>query len=140
MLLFARLIGAILLEGLVSVLQIVVFLFRRQSERARVHDLILGRRAAVAAVGVILMVTLCLQPGCGSFRGGEGLPPDPDSSVRVGGSFPGSSFGKQVDELFWSTEELLGMPDARGSLEEDLQDLGASDPEALRETMEMLGW
>lgn len=152
MLLFARLVGAIALEGLVSLLKVGLFLCRRRSERARVHDLILGRRAAlaaagtlaatgtVAAVGALAIVSLSVLSGCKTFRAGEGLPPDPASSVRVGGSFPGSSFDEQLDDFFESARMLWSMDDARGSLEDDLRDFGASEPEALRETLEMLGW
>jgi len=139
MLLFLRLVGAILLEGLVSFVHILVFLARRQTERARVHDLILGRRAALGTLGVLLAVGLAVS-GCRTFRVGEGLPPDTESSVRVGGTHPGTSFETQWDELLWSTRTLFSWEGDRESLEDDLRDFGASDPEALSETIEMLGW
>jgi hypothetical protein len=116
-------VGAILLEAIGSFVQFLVFPLRRRSERARVRAVILSwSRAHGAVIVTVLILTLSLAAGCQS-------------------TMPGSSFGKQVDELGWSAHELIRMDDALGSLQDDLEVLFC-DPELdqLPETFDMLGW
>jgi len=134
-----RLMGAIALEGIVSMCHLVVFLlFRRRVERARVHELILGYRSRLALIlGAVIIGSsvLSLVPGCSGTEAGS----DPVHR-RAAISQPGTSFDKQVQELTESLEMLWNMDDAQQSLEDDLRVFGDPEPGELWETIALFGW
>jgi hypothetical protein len=145
-----RLVLSIILEGVFTLIQFILFPLRRTAERARIRDVIVGRSGVVS----VAFLTLLAVSGCSTTQ-------------------PGGSFQKQIDETVWSAKQLITADDAQKSLEDDLQDFSGdltgeelrweleqiflspdaqaslesdlrdfSDPELgqLRETFEMLGW
>ena len=139
MLQLLRLMGAIALEGIVSMCHLMLFLiFRRRVERARVHQLILGYRShMVLILGAVIIgsAVLSLVPGCS----GVGATSNPVHR-RATMSQPGTSFDHQVRELTDSLEVLWNMDDAQQSLEDDLRVFGEPEPGELWETIALFGW
>ncbi len=116
----SRLLGAIFLEFIWNVLNIIWFPFRRRAARARIHAVILGRapprRVEAHMVLLPLIALLCLGQGCAN------------KSVYKSGEHPGTSFDYQMEQLAWSVKTIADMSDARESLEDDLQSLAELTP------------
>jgi hypothetical protein len=155
---FVRLIVAILIEGLASLGFIALFLVRRRTERAKVEEVMLGRGIRPKAmVGVALYVlvggvlTASLIAGCSS----SATPARDSASVSATNRatpsskeykdpfiprHPGTSFQYQIDQFKDSVETIANMDDAESSLEDDLREFGSTEPNALWETLSMLGF
>jgi hypothetical protein len=112
------LVMSVLIEAIFSTVAAIHFLFNRKRTRERFKAMLQGRLTAL----VLSMAALFLAAGCTSF--------------------PGASFGDQIDELSWSAEALAS---GDGKIEEALLDfhsmfIGELSAEPLRETFEQLGW
>lgn len=137
---FARLVGAILLEGIAGAGHVILFLIRRRDQRGKIHALILGRpyrrqalpAAAIFALLLLAALTLVVVSGCSSKKPRHG-----SGHVRTATS----SLENQMEELEESVEFLFGMQGARSSLETDLGTLAEDvDFEEFGSSMETLFW
>jgi hypothetical protein len=121
-----RLVGCLLLELVAGLVHMVVFLFRRGSERRRMHSVILRRSARAAA---LLLVSIILSlSGCAACR-----------EERIS-SHPGTSIEFQLNSFADSFDDIFRMRDWKESLLSDLDDLTSDPPCMLAETLKLWGW
>jgi len=145
-----------------SIVRSFLFLFRRGSERARMRAIILHRASAWAAVLVPLFLGLVFQAGCASRELAGSKQPVPGSSFQRQCRELGDSFQMTLSmedsqrsleddlksisdvtplaETRWDLKHMVTSPDAQRSIEDDLSDLGAREPGAFWETIQLLGW
>ncbi len=132
-----RLGGCLILEAIVTMFfHLPRFLACRRRERARVAR-------QLAAWGLVAF-SLLSAIGCETFERGEGIEKTSlKYSYGAKGYMPGisgASFSRQLEELVDSADTLLGMGDAQGSIEDEFLEFGRSEPDALQETILLLGW
>ena len=113
------LFASVLLEGVHAAIAAIHFLLTRKRQRERFKAMLQGRFAGIL---VLAASVLLLGVGCESF--------------------PGSSFGDQLDHLSWSAEALAS---GDGKIEDALYDfhfmlIGDLDGGELRNTFEQFGW
>lgn len=147
-LLAARLIGAIVLEGIVTLGRFLVFPLQARAVRARIRALILGRTAAACAV-LALALPACSSPHPGSsfqhqldetaWSAREIVRMD-DAQQSLEETLEDLGTGVSASELVWDLEQIFLSPDAQRSIEDDLSDLGDFEPGSIPETFELLGW
>lgn len=115
------LFASVLIEGMYSTIAAVHFFFTRKRQRERFKAMLLGQ-GRIAAALVLATSVLLVSVGCTSF--------------------PGASFGDQIDQLSWSAEALAsdnGKP-ADVFLDFHSMFIGDLNSDALAETFEQLGW
>lgn len=113
------LFASVLLEGVHATIAAIHFLLTRKRQRERFKSMLQDRFAGIL---VLVASVLLLGVGCESF--------------------PGSSFGDQMDHLSWTAESLAS---GDGKIEDALQDfhfmlIGDLDGAALRDTFVQFGW
>lgn len=116
------LVISVLIEGVHGIIAAIHFFFSRKRQREKFKAMLLDQGRRLAGALVLAVCALFLQVGCTSF--------------------PGASFGDQVDQLNWSVAALTS---SGGSMEDGLLDfhtmfIGDLSSDRLRETFEQLGW
>lgn len=146
-----RLVSSILLEAITTLIQFVLFPFRRRAEREKIRGIIL--RGSAPIPGLVLAGFLA-STGCQSPAPGTGFQKQLDETAasardlfRMDDAQQSlendlSDFGSGTSprEMLWDIEQIFLSPDAQHSLEDDLHDFGDWEPDALPETFELLGW
>lgn len=132
-----RLAACLVLEAIVTVFfHVPRFLAWRRRERARVARHLAGS----AAVLLVLLGAV----GCDTFERGEGIEATSlKYSYGAKGYMPGvsgASLDRQFEDFADSVSVIFGMPDAQRSLEDEFLEFGRSEPDALVETILLLGW
>lgn len=131
---FLRLLASVAFEVLCNAFYLIAFLFRRRHVRARIRALMLtqadftaadaderGSPTGLKAIACLAFASLCLvSSGCQSF--------------------PGASFGRQVDELTWSAKTMVEMPNWKESLLLDLKTLSDPEWDQMGDSLSQLGW
>ena len=111
----------VVIEGIYSTIAALYFVLTRKRQRARFRALLLGKDARLT---VALMIATCalLFHGCASF--------------------PGASFGDQIDQFNWSVEALVQDDVTMDGVWESFHTMFVGDlgTEQLENTFSQLGW
>ncbi|MBN1441442.1 MAG: hypothetical protein JXA90_01985 [Planctomycetes bacterium] len=116
-----RLAASVAAEMAAGAVHLVIFLFRRRKVREEIRGLMERPAArAVSCAAATLVWAFLTATGCESF--------------------PGNSFGKQVEEVQWSAITLVEQPHWAEDLLWDLELLADPELDQIEDTLTLLGW